>query len=129
MDSRCVWVCNSNGRFSLGFSTQRIAGLPAEVIVTPSFHAAVEAAAGTANLGSVFVIGGAKVYEAALESGLVETIYLTRVLNGGAIQCDTFLPAFSQDTFRPVEDPKEVQVHDEDGFRFQFLTFRNALLL
>ena len=53
-------------------------------------------------LWRVFVIGGAEIYKAALESGLVERILLTRMKT--RFDCDTFFPL-------ELNDPQATQGH------------------
>ena len=95
--------------------------LPAEVVVSRSFDEAVTYARNENTVEKVYVIGGAAVYKAALESADCEQILLTRVFT--EFPCDTFLPPFSQDSFE-LDASLSSQVYDEDGIRFQFLTFK-----
>jgi dihydrofolate reductase len=45
-----------------------------------------------------FIIGGAQIYQLALESGLVKEIFLTHIEK--AYDADTFFPDFTADTYQ-----------------------------
>ena len=68
---------------------------------------------------SVFIIGGAQLYAEALQSHLLDKIYLTQVLK--PFLCDTYFPKMNLEHFDLVEE-SELQV--ENDVPFQFLTYR-----
>ncbi len=61
----------------------------------------------------VFVIGGGQIYAAALESGLCNRVYLTRVAT--TLNCDAFLPSLEQ--WQLLEESPPVE---EKGLTYQF---------
>jgi dihydrofolate reductase len=61
-----------------------------EVIWCSSFHAALEMAEQRADIETVWVIGGTRVYEEAFLNGRLKEVYLTLV--HAIIECDTFFP-------------------------------------
>ena len=79
-------------------------------------------------LADIFVIGGASIYEAALESPLCFRIYLTRVQ--GDFKCDTFFPEFENDSkFKEVEnlDEKIPQgIQEDSGIKYTFHVFEKV---
>lgn len=64
----------------------------AGVLTAASLDAALNAAAGSADVEDVFVFGGGRIYEQALES-LIPVELLVSAIDDG-FECDTFLSAF-----------------------------------
>lgn len=63
---------------------------PCDVHFVPSFDEAMTIVNELYNNMPVFVIGGSKVYNEALDKGKIKTIYLTLVKN--TYECDAFFP-------------------------------------
>jgi dihydrofolate reductase len=90
--------------------------LPSDVLLTNTLDNAITLASG-ADIESIFVIGGAQIYELALEHVSCRYLYLTKV--NGDFSCDTFFPEFIQD-FDLLEE-SEVQV--ENGITYSYLKY------
>jgi dihydrofolate reductase len=69
---------------------------------------------GVNDAGEVFVFGGGQIYKDALEKGLVDRLYLTKV--AGDYGADTFFPEYPE--FRKVIFEEE---HEEGGYKYSFL--------
>ena len=61
------------------------------ITIIPSLEAGLARCASDPTVHRVFVIGGAQVYDTAVEHHKLDTIYLTRVIN--TTQCDAYFPA------------------------------------
>ncbi|KJE93138.1 dihydrofolate reductase [Capsaspora owczarzaki ATCC 30864] len=90
--------------------------IPEHVLVEPSFSSALQTleqlhANGTVN--QVFVIGGAQVYATALQSPLLQRIYLTQI--NADIHCDVFMPPIDP-AFRIVAS----EPRTENGIAYEF---------
>lgn len=73
------------------------------------------------NLGKIFVIGGARLYNEAFNHPACETIYLTRISSSEPITCDTFVDLTLLDRYK-LEEQSEIK---KDGnFTYQFLVYR-----
>ena len=76
-------------------------GLPESVISASSFDEALGHLAelrSSGKVATVFAIGGASVYSAAIESGACDTIHLTRV-EGSTAEFDVFFPELPSDKY------------------------------
>jgi dihydrofolate reductase len=62
----------------------------------------------------IFIIGGGQIYHQAMEQGIVDKIYLTKV--SGDYQATVFFPDFSQYKLTKQSDPQE-----SNGYKYQFL--------
>ena len=72
------------------------------------------------NKDNIFIIGGGKVYQYALEKNLVDLIYLTRI--HANIQGDTFFPKINLKEWQEIDS----EFHKKDKkhkFSFTFLIF------
>ena len=67
---------------------------------------------------TVFVIGGGNVYKEAMDTGLCETVHLTRVHQ--EFDCDTFFPEVSEDRFNMTS---QSEIITENGVRYEYLRF------
>ncbi|KAH8995059.1 dihydrofolate reductase-like domain-containing protein [Lactarius hatsudake] len=67
---------------------------PDSVVLAPSLEAALQRAR-AADASRLFVIGGAKLYAAALP--LAERVLLTRIVEPAFEECDVFMPDFIRD--------------------------------
>ena len=88
-------------------------------IVVNSIEAALEIAKDNGDI-EPFIIGGGQIYKLALESNLVDKIYLTKIHH--SFEGDTFFPTLSSD-WKEVEriDCKADEKHD---YAYSFLTFK-----
>ncbi len=68
---------------------------------------------------TVFVIGGACIFEQALIRSECEGIYLTEILE--SFDCDAHLAAIDKRIFERVE---ESEIHEEKGIKFRFVVYR-----
>lgn len=68
-----------------------------------------------------FVIGGAKVYEQALNHENCDRLYLTQIL--AKFECDVFFPSF-EDKFSLLS---ETEVQEENGIPYSFKIFQHRV--
>ncbi len=68
---------------------------------------------------TIFVIGGAYVFEQALVRPECAGIYLTEILEN--FRCDAHLAAIDEEHF---ERTKESEIHEEKGIKFRFVVYR-----
>uniref|UniRef100_A0A4W3IZ63 dihydrofolate reductase n=1 Tax=Callorhinchus milii TaxID=7868 RepID=A0A4W3IZ63_CALMI len=76
---------------------------------------------------TIWVIGGAKLFEEASKHPWCERIYLTEIM--ADLDCDTFFPQLDfHNTFKLVEGfpgvPKEIQ--EENGIKYKFQVFQKV---
>lgn len=83
------------GRFNIVVSSSSIGQ---GVITVNSFEEALKAANAFSNIERVFVIGGQRIYEEALQCDCIENVYLTRVHSN--FDCDVWFPPLLQDKFQ-----------------------------
>ncbi|MBU0578028.1 dihydrofolate reductase [Patescibacteria group bacterium] len=83
--------------------------------VAHSLEKAIEAA--DERIETIFIIGGAKVYQQAISRKDLTGIYLTRVKN--EFKCDTFFPKIP-----PRLKPKKISEREEDGIKYEFLLYK-----
>lgn len=95
--------------------TERV---PDGVAVVDSLDAALASAGGRADLGAVFVIGGARLYREAMASPRCTRIHWTSVLE--RFECDTHIDPVNEERFQAVEVGP---VRSERGVRFRFLRY------
>lgn len=79
------------------------------------------ALARTHNCEETFVIGGEKLFQAALLHPDLRCLYLTEI--DAAFDCDVFFPAFDVSTF---EEKISSKTHTENGVTFRFVMYRRA---
>jgi dihydrofolate reductase len=110
---------------------------PEGVLVASSLHDAIQQLEQQPNIGRVFVIGGAHVYEEAIQSGLVTKVIYTEVDNIQQDRCnfDAFFPPLAKGdwTCRPFcqQDKENAQSNDGDvhtdaksGMTYRFLEYQ-----
>jgi dihydrofolate reductase len=90
-------------------------------LLLPSLPAALAAAGADPTVESVFVIGGAAVYAAALAHPQCRRVYMTRVYSAAA--CDTWFPALNPARFTCATPDAPRQQEGAAGPAFQFLRF------
>ena len=98
-------------------------GLPPDVFVCPSLDAAVDALAGEADLGEVFVIGGGQVYASALADARCTKVLLTSIDDaaGAFADCDAVFPDPAKAGFAAAASGETV-VENGVAYRFETLT-------
>ncbi len=92
--------------------------VPAEVVIEPSLSNAVEFAYRETDQSRCFVIGGADVYEQAMNEPTCDLLYLTQI--EAEFDCDVFLPAYD-DRFILVQTS---DVQEENGIAYRFKVFQ-----
>jgi len=80
-----------------------------------SFGEAVKIAQNKKDVSQVFVIVGASIYKAALESPLCGGVHFTQVLK--QFKCDTFLTPFPMSKFT-IEATSDIMVEAEVPYQF-----------
>ena len=93
---------------------------PADVVCAASLAEALDALNARAAAGAVstvYIIGGGQVYREALEAGVVDRVYLTRVQADPP--CDTYLPPPEDYGFRAVY-ASAAQVDAASGIAYRF---------
>ncbi|HJT74703.1 MAG TPA: dihydrofolate reductase [Chitinophaga sp.] len=87
------------------------------IYVVPSLEAGIEKAK-TFNTEEIFVTGGGEIFKLALDSDLIDRLYLTRV--HATVQGDTCFPQFNPKGWKLVKD----EFHDKDERHAHSLTFQ-----
>ena len=93
--------------------------IPDEVLCATSFDNALdqlEPLRLNGQIAQVFAIGGASVYDAALQSGLCDTVFVTRVESEA--ECDVFFPELSKSAYS-LSSTSERQEEKGIGFTFE----------
>jgi dihydrofolate reductase len=125
------------GRTNVVLTTSTTASsYPSDVVVASSLDDATSQLEKLDNLGNVFVIGGAKVYEESIQSGLVKRVIYTQVSKVPEdAKFDAFFPELketewecrsfqSNDKENSVEG---VQKDSKSGLEFQFLDYTKKI--
>ena len=96
-----------------------------DCIVASSLNEAFEKIKGLDNVGSVFIIGGARVYNEAMKCNKINKIYYTEVEASDEIEAglDTFFPTIDTSEW-VLCDNKEWQ--EENSIRFRFLEYERT---
>jgi len=102
--------------------------LPEGVIGATSLEDATHWLTTLPNLGHVFVIGGAQVYQEAISSGYVNKVFYTCVGNTPpSMQFDTFFPVLAKSdgwSCEPIPTTKSIE--DSSGLTVEFLEYRRS---
>jgi dihydrofolate reductase/thymidylate synthase len=102
--------------------------LPEGVIGATSLEDATHWLKTLPNLGHVFVIGGAQVYQEAISSGYVNKVIYTCVGNTpSSMQFDTFFPVLAKSdgwSCEPIPTAKSIE--DSSGLTVEFLEYRRS---
>lgn len=88
--------------------------LPKDVLQANSLEQALQLAE-EQSVERIFVIGGAKVFEQALQDPRCQTLHLTQILS--SFDCDTFFPSFES---LPFTKTFESEIIEEKGIPFRF---------
>ncbi|KAL0584287.1 hypothetical protein ABG067_005788 [Albugo candida] len=98
--------------------------VPHDVGVSSSLADALDEIEKQEDISRIFIIGGQKVYEAALECATCDRIYLTIVK--AKFECDTFFPSnLKSRGFQVVSESDEME---ENGINFQFVELSRPVL-
>ena len=71
------------------------------------------------NDDEIFIIGGASIYEQAID--LVQTMYVTKVF--GEFEAEKFFPKFNERDFMVVSQ-SEIFVDEKSGLKFQYIEYQ-----
>jgi dihydrofolate reductase/thymidylate synthase len=109
-------VLSSQGRIR----DERDCEYPEDVIIASGLADAWDQLSALDNLGEIFVIGGARVYQEAIEQKYVHKVILTQVETPDSMEFDTFFPPLEdQDwTLQETSEPQQ-----ENGLSYKFQTF------
>lgn len=106
-------------RLNVVLSREKSLALPSDVILASSLEEAMKTVSARENIENIFVIGGGKVYEQAIQHPDCAKIYLTQV--DAIFDCDAFFPSrFLQENFN-LKESTAPQV--ENGLSFNFSLF------
>lgn len=75
------------------------------------------------DIDHIYIIGGQRVYEEAIDSNLCDKVYLTRVF--ADFECDAFFPNVDPNTYKSVildDVPQGEQ--EENGLKYQFFVYQ-----
>lgn len=106
------------GRLNVVLSRQANFELPSGVLLFNSLDQALTSLEAK-QVDEVLVIGGAQVYNDAIQHADCQTIYLTKVF--GDFQCEVFFPNLPE-RFK-LQSESEIQT--EGDLKFQFLVYKN----
>jgi dihydrofolate reductase len=105
-------------------ATTSVTSLTSEVITCPSIDVAIDYHAGTDQrpplAGSVFIIGGARLYDEAIKRDLVNRVYLTRILEPLEFGCNVHVKELEKaltTLFQRIEVQPDIT---ENGVRYRF---------
>ncbi len=105
------------GRLNIVISRQENLSLPEGTLLAASLEAALALCESIENLGAVFVLGGAQIFELALKHSGLERIYLTEIEED--FGCDCFFPQY-KGLFREAAS-SETQTESGIDYRFKTL--------
>ena len=105
--------------------TMKPEDVPAGVMLHRSLEDAVRALRESPNPPQhVFVVGGAEIYAAALEAGIVDDVYVTEVKQEFE-SCDAFFPPIPAESFEgPMPVPGFEGDRTDDGISYAFTLYR-----
>ncbi len=95
--------------------------LPEGVLLEHSFEDALKMLDGRDDVGKVFIIGGANVFEQAINHPDCEKIYITEVV--GEFECDVFFPMPPDGVF---EEKSVSETHKDEGGEYRFSVYERA---
>jgi dihydrofolate reductase/thymidylate synthase len=94
-----------------------------EVLLASSLEQAWEQLAALDDLGHIFVIGGARVYQQAIEENYVQTVVLSQVQTPPEMEFDTFFPQLDDDEWNLVQEEVPEEPTTKDEFKYSIQTF------
>jgi dihydrofolate reductase len=89
--------------------------VPESVLLASSLDEALQQSAQNPDIENIYVIGGGKVYQEAINHPDCEKIYLTRI--NAVFDCDAFFPPIDEEKFK-LEDERSLLKENELEFRF-----------
>ncbi len=105
-------------RLNVVISRNRDYQLPAGVLLAHSLPAAVTMAFAAEGVETLFVLGGAQIYQAAIKLPNCRRIYLTCLSRG--YRCDAFFPSIDESVFQLVAVSR---THEHKNLRYVFQTW------
>lgn len=109
-----------SGRLNIVLTASKDRVFPRDVFSCDGLKEAFDLLGGRQDIESIFVIGGASVYEQALKTGICRNIYATQLFED--FSCDVFFPA-DLNSFIKVKESAPFSYGD---LKYQFFTFKNA---
>jgi dihydrofolate reductase len=102
--------------------------LPPDVKIATSLQDAWQQLAQRDDVGEIFIIGGAQIYQQALEQNYVYKIVYTQVDTPPDMQFDTYFPEINQQQWQLVEEDVDenepsLPILEEHGMTYRFLTY------
>jgi len=92
----------------------------------PTFEAALDYSYDYAYDDEIFVCGGERLFDTALNSGVVDRIYLTMIWGGDKIQGNKFFNhPFNNNEYVLYDHSELFEADDQNEFPYQFLTVVN----
>ena len=123
------------GRTNVVLSSNDKLDVPAEVLKAHSLADAWNQLGALKNLGTIFVIGGARVYQEAIDKNFVHKVILTEVHTPDDMPFDTFFPELDPQDWVLEESSSnnnnnnnnnsqdQQEMHTENGLSYSFKTF------
>jgi len=91
-----------------------------DISISSSLEEAIQTASLLSHSPEIFIIGGGQIYKEALEKGLIDRMYVTRVLT--KVEGDTFFPDFSEKDWKKVDE--KVNIYDgKNEYNYLFETW------
>ncbi len=106
------------GRLNVVISRNRSYQLPAGVLLAHSLEEAVAQAAAADDVETLFVLGGAQIYQAAIVHKSCRRVYLTRIHAG--FECDAFFPPIDETAYQLAASS---QRREHKGVAYTFHTW------
>ncbi|KAL7401689.1 hypothetical protein ABVT39_003351 [Epinephelus coioides] len=130
---RC-WFCHPHSTLPLANALHAVLSTTLDMppdhahFVCKDLESAVQLAAQPPLAGlieTIWIIGGAQVYEAALKHPWCELVYLTEIM--ADFDCDVFFPEFDKELFKEQEEgfpnvPSGIQ--EENGIKYKFHVYK-----
>lgn len=110
-------------------SKPQLLDVPPEVLTADSLADAWNQLGDIENLGRIFIIGGAQIYQEAIEKNFVHKVILTEVDTPDSMQFDTFFPVLDpqdwclQDAEAQGAEAAAADAHIENGLTYSFKTY------
>ena len=105
-------------------STLKEEDMPKDVLVAKTLADAWQRLAELEGLGKIFIIGGAQVYQQAMDEHYVHKVVLTSVDTPDDMEFDTFFPEMDMTEWK-LEDTSEAKEENGLSYTFQTLTRPN----
>lgn len=107
------------GRLNVVLSRRHDYSVPEGVILASSLNEALDTLTSLGQgVDKVFVIGGALVYNEAINHPLCQKIYLTEI--DKEFDCDVFFPIVNKNIFAKINSS---ETQEEDGIKYKFVEY------